>query len=94
MANAPRDENSVTTGLGVSEDGNTLTPLHVDPATDRLLVAVTINGTFSVTDPENLPRDENHVPVAGVITDDVSGDIVPLYVDADTRALQVDLIME
>lgn len=94
MAEAKRDGNSVTTGLGVSEDGNTITPLHVDPATDRLLVEIVLNGSFSVTDPEALPRDNNHVPVAGAITDDANADIIPLYVDADNGALQVDYVME
>lgn len=91
---AKRDSNSVTTALGVSDDATTITAFHVDPATDRLLVAITLNGSFSVTDPETLPRDGNRVPVGGAITDDANENIVPLYVDNATGALQVDLVME
>jgi len=84
---AKRDGNGVTTALGI--DGSTLTPFTVDPITGRLLVAIVLDGTFSVTDPEALPRDENRVTVAGAV-DDSTGDIVPLYVDTDNGALQID----
>lgn len=46
MAQASRDENRVTTLLGVSElDGTTPTPVAVDPNTNRLLVDTTIDAS-------------------------------------------------
>jgi hypothetical protein len=50
MANARRDDNSITTLLGVSSsDSSTPVDIHADPTTHRLLVNSTITGTVTTS---------------------------------------------
>lgn len=66
MAQALRDQNNVTTLLGVSSvDGVTPVACVVDSVTGRLLVDINSMGAHSVvTNRQIAYRDQNHVPVA------------------------------
>lgn len=86
MAEAKRDQNHVTTLLGVSNtDGTTIRNLTIAPTTHFLQVKDGITGSsFGGT---NAIRDQNHVPVM-IATSETDGTTpVPLYVDSDNFLL-------
>ena len=78
MANAKRDDNRITTLLGVS-DVDSLTPVVVeaDPTTKRLKVTATISGTSDVT-------------ISGTVP--ISAVSLPLPTGAATSANQTTII--
>jgi len=82
MAQASRDQNHVTTALGVSStDGVTPIRFRVDPATNRLLVELAAVSSGGSANASPAKRDQNHVPVClGV---DSNGVVRPIATDSD-----------
>lgn len=95
MANAKRDENYITSILGVSNaDGTTPVVVYADPSTHRLFTSSAADGSV-FTDGEAFTLGTSQVMVAGAIRDDSlstlsasEGDAVPLRVSS-TGALHV-----
>lgn len=88
---APRDSNHVPVALGVDGSGNTL-PLRVDPATGRLLIEIVgVTSVSPPTLPATLPRDANHVTVAGAMS---GSSVAPILIDSRNGTLWVDLLVE
>lgn len=88
MENAIRDENRVTTLIGISNaDGLTTVPIYVNPTTHRLKTA---HGSSGSDLSDNFaPRDENFVPgLLGASSDD-DGTAIPVYADPTTHELLV-----
>jgi hypothetical protein len=83
--NALRDQNHVTTKLGVLfSDGTTLIPLAVNETTGALLI--NNSDTLQVPVTEEALRDENFVHVLlGV--NSVDGTTIPVYVDSEGKIL-------
>ena len=72
MAEAKRDNNMVTTLIGVSSvDGITPITIYVDPVTHRLLVSA-IGGSYLSTAPENLSAQCNGSNLIFTTTRDVN----------------------
>lgn len=86
MANASRDENHVTTLIGVdSSDGTTVKLATIAPVTHHFQVedgttGSDLGGTDAI-------RDDNHVPVALAVSSDDGETPVPLYINADGKLL-------
>ncbi len=92
MAEAPRDENRVTSLLGTSSaDGTTTLPVYVDAATNRLLVTgVGGGGTSAVDDSAFVAGSGAGTPAMGFATSDAvdAGDVGVLAMDVN-RNLKV-----
>ena len=86
MTDVIRDENHVTTLLGLSYvDGTTLVPIKVDSSNGG--VEVDRTNTVS-TSAMNAARDNNHkATLMGV--DSVSGDPIPVFVNPTTGGILV-----
>ncbi len=86
MANASKDENSVSSLLGtLNSDGKTPIPVLADPTTHRLKVRFGTTG--SNNGPTNAPKDGNDVScLLGVSNADGKTPVV-IYADADGRLL-------
>lgn len=92
-----RDANHIVVAKAITDDANeTVTPLIMDAATDRLLIEVTpVSDDSGVTPTASiLKRDANHVTVLGGITDDGSEIVYPLIIDNRNGLLYVDLEIE
>ena len=79
MAQAPRDQNNVTAGLGVSEtDGVTTIPFYVDSLTGRVLLSISSVSEAGGVVADNLAeRDQNNVPTMLATFSDDSGIGIP-----------------
>lgn len=86
MTNASRDENNVPTILGVlNSDGQTITPVKVNPTNHGLKIDDASTGTDQ--GPSTALRDQNFVPVL-MAASSVDGETpVVLYNDADGNLL-------
>ncbi len=84
MASASRDQNSVTTMLGVSSaDGVTVVPIEIDSVTGRLLLLVDSMGAHSaVTNRQIAFRDQNSVPTMMAESENDDGVLANVVVDA------------
>lgn len=84
MADAKRDQNYVTTLLGVSSvDGATPINVVIDSVTGRVLMdAQTIGSHSAVTNREIAYRDENYVPVGLGESEDDDGVLVNVVADS------------
>jgi hypothetical protein len=94
MAEAKRDENSITITLGYDEINNTPIEIAIDPLTNRILAEViAVSPDTPPVSPVTFPRDENGIPVGGVYneTDNI---VEPLYIDADNGGIRADVIIE
>lgn len=81
MAEAGRDQNNVSTIVGVSSaDGSVTIPVEVDSVTEELIFeAAEIAAQGAVTNREIAYRDENHVPVMiGVSSSDNETIVMPV----------------
>lgn len=88
MANASRDENRVTSRLGVLNlTGLTIVPITADASSHGL--SVDDDTTGSNLGPTNADRDENHVTSLIALSSDDDGVLVPLYATSD-GALLID----
>ena len=89
--NAKRDENFVTSVLGVDGNGNVVV-IEADGSTSRLLLDIT---PVADTSPSTLSSvyDGKHVPVPVVELDDGSG-TTPLMYENTTGLLFVDVLEE
>ena len=90
--NSKRDENRVTTALGITDDANVeIRKLLVDPITGRLLI--TITPTSDTTPVQNKAgRDENRIVSGQAVTDDANADVKALLIDNLTGFLFIDKI--
>jgi hypothetical protein len=92
MASLQRDKNRRPVGSGVSlTDLITLTPLQVDPVTLRLLIDINISSSSGSIIPTHDKRDQNRVPTAYGVTDDVNKTLSPLIIDHTNGYLFVDI---
>ncbi len=84
MASASRDQNSVTTMLGVSSaDGVTPIKIEIDSITGRLLLLVDSMGAHSaVTNRQIAFRDQNSVPTMMAESENDDGVLANVVVDA------------
>lgn len=86
MTNAKRDENNVPSILGILQtDGETVTPVNVNPVNHGL--SVDNNTTGSDNGPAGALKDENFVPTLLAVSEVDGTTVVPLYVDADGKLL-------
>ena len=85
MAQAKRDENQVTMGMGVTDDVS-LTPenLLVDPSTFELEIDILVDATLPAVTGPSQKRDGNYKPMAYAYD---GTNPVPLYVDANGRLI-------
>lgn len=92
MADAPRDNNHVSTKLGVLfSDGETLVPIAIDPTnggfkqntTDSVDVAILALYEAG----KAIPRDSNNVPALCGLSNTDSSVIYPVFVDSDGAVL-------
>jgi len=85
MSNAVRDENRITSFMGVSmTDGKTPMSPYANPTTHSLKVITTSGTDYGV---KNAPRDENRVAV-GMAVSSVDGVTpVTLYIDNSNNLL-------
>lgn len=89
MANASRDENSVTTILGIdSTNGISIVKITADPATHGLTAQDGTTGTDFGSNTAS--RDENFVTTLLAVSEADGVTPVELYVDAATGALLID----
>lgn len=85
MTNAFRDQNHVTTKLGVLfSDGTTLVPIAVNEATGAVLT--NNSDTLQVPVTEEALRDENYRHVL-LGENSVDGTTIPVYVDSEGKIL-------
>lgn len=90
MAQAERDQNYRTVGLGISSvDGTTTLPIRVDPATNYLLIDI-VTGALSATPATMDKRDQNHIPTIYGISSVDGTTLVPIRTD-DNGALLFEL---
>lgn len=94
MTNALRDQNFVTSKLGVLfSDGETLIPIAIDPTNGLKLNSVdTVDpGILALYDAgKTIPRDENGVPAWSAQSNTDLTVSYPIFVDADGAVL-IDL---
>ena len=88
-SNIPRGNDQLIPGKAVNELG-TVQPLMADTATGRLLVAVTTDAGAATGVTGNARIDDNNVATILALSNDGSGDLIPLARDADGNLL-VDL---
>ena len=89
MAQAPRDNNGITTLIGTSStDGSTPVAVYANP-TDHTIV-IDDNTTGSDLSGDNASRDQNYVPALLAVSEVDGVTPVPVYVNATTHALLVD----
>lgn len=94
MTDAARDENRVTTALGVdSTDPVATLPVEINPVSGNMLIELSV-ATPSVTIPTGniIPRDDNRVPVAGGVDSTDPTKIIPLIINAATGALLIEAV--
>lgn len=86
MADAKRDQNSVTTLLGTLDtDGETLVLVEADPTTHRLMASDGTTG--SDNGPTDAPRDNNFVPALIAVSSADGVTPVVVYADSDGKLL-------
>ncbi len=90
MAEAKRDQNHVTVGMGISSADNvTPTSLRVDPVTDYLLADLVVEAL--VATPATMDkRDQNHTPTVYGISSVDGRTLVPIRT-SDDGALLADV---
>ena len=86
-----KDQNRQNNALAVDTDGN-IADLKVDPATGRLLLAITAVSEPSSPVLNTSKIDQNHQNVALAVDD--SDNIIPLHSDNRNGLLFVDVLME
>lgn len=86
MTNAKRDENNVSTILGIlNSDGQTVRPVIANPTTKAL--GVNNNNTGSNNGPDRALRDENFVPTLLAVSSADGETPIALYVDSEGKLL-------
>lgn len=82
MSEAKRDENRVTTTLGVSSSNSNVTlPMEVDETTNFLLVDVSILDGITVVAATDNKRDENRIPTMYGVDDSDGETLIPIRTD-------------
>lgn len=86
MANAKKDDNSVSTLIGaLNTDGRTVVPVKANPTTHRL--SVSDGTTGSDNGPTNALKDENDVSSLIAVSSADGRTPVVVYVDANGKLL-------
>jgi len=88
MTNAKRDQNYVTTRLGVLfTDGTTLVPIAIDPSTGSIQLNTSSQVSQEILNMVKANKDDNYVTaMKGVSSED--GDVVlPIFVDSSGAIL-------
>lgn len=90
MAVARKDENSVSSWIGVScVDGVTPIRITINPATGGFSVDTTTVISFTPDPKQATIRDANQVPVKTGVSSTNSSVILPLYVNPATGAILI-----
>ena len=95
MAQAKRDQNRVTVGMGVTDDADkTPSQLLVDPSTERLLIDITVVATSTPVLGTVASHDADYTTTKLGVYDDSTKTVSTLLIDSRNGYLYCDVLVE